>query len=133
MQSLYSELVLDYFYTPRYTPPLANPDYESQLHNTYCADSIYLTFVVNKQMVIQAVGAEVKGCALAHVGASVLAEQIIDRTLSEVKNFQPEQILSTLQLVSISPLRLNCFLLAYRSFQKALCPQAIPSSEKTDG
>lgn len=112
MESLYREAIIDYYKHPRRKGHLENPDVQFHDHNPFCGDQITIELKIEDGKVVDAVF-DGRGCAISQATASMLVEDVIGKTLDEVKALDKEYILEMLG-IEIGPTRLKCALLSLK-------------------
>jgi nitrogen fixation NifU-like protein len=113
MDDLYREIILDHYQNPRNKGILspANIDYEED--NPVCGDHIHLTVQLDEDDRVTAVGWDGEGCAISQASASMLSEQIVGKTMEELRTFSKDDILEMLG-IELGPVRLKCALLSLK-------------------
>lgn len=113
MDDMYREVILDHYKNPRNFGTLdpANISYEDD--NPLCGDKIRIDLRVDENNRIKEVAFSGHGCAISQASASMLTEEILGKTLDEVKQFGKEQILELLG-IELGPVRLKCALLSLK-------------------
>lgn len=113
MYDMYREMILDHAKNPRNHGVLdpANIDFEG--HNPLCGDRLRLTLRVDDDNRITEVGWSGEGCAISQASASLLGEEILGKTLDEVKAISKEQIFEMLG-IPLSMNRIKCALLSLK-------------------
>jgi nitrogen fixation NifU-like protein len=116
---MYRENILDHARNPRH-PGILNPaDVDHEEHNPLCGDRLHLTLQLDDQQRIVNVAWDGEGCAISQATASMLADEILGKTIDEVKAFQREDVL---ELVGF-PLTMNrvkCALLSLKTLMVGL-------------
>lgn len=110
---MYRELILDHYQNPRNWGVLENPDIDYEEDNPLCGDHLRLTVRLDDENRVVAVGWDGEGCAISQASASMLGEEMVGKTLDELKTFSKEDILNLLG-IPISPVRLKCALLSLK-------------------
>lgn len=111
---LYLENIIDHGQNPRNFGPLLNPadiDYEDD--NPFCGDRLHLTAQLDEEGRVKAVSWEGEGCTISQASASMLGEEMIGKTLEELRHIDKQQILDMLG-IQLSPTRLKCALLSLK-------------------
>jgi len=118
MNDLYTEIILDYYKYPRNKGPLPNATTTAEEDNPLCGDkiSMHLKITNNK---IEDIKFEGEGCAISQAAASILTEELKNKTITEVKNLSNEDMINLLN-IPISPGRMKCALLGLQTTKKAL-------------
>ena len=112
MEALYREAILDHYKHPRYKGQLENPDIHYHDHNPFCGDVLTIELKVENDVIVAA-AFDGRGCAISQATASMLMEEIIGKSLAEVKALDKEYILALLG-IEIGPVRLKCALLSLK-------------------
>lgn len=113
MYDMYRELILDHAKNPRHHGVVDPADIDFEGHNPLCGDRLRLTLRVDENNRITDVGWTGQGCAISQASASMLGEEIIGKTLDEVKAINKEQILEMLG-IPLSMNRIKCALLSLK-------------------
>jgi nitrogen fixation NifU-like protein len=106
---LYREAILDYYKHPRHKGHLDAPDIQYHDHNPFCGDEITVELKVENGLVVDA-AFDGHGCAISQATASMLMEEIVGKSLDEIKTIDKKFILDMLG-IEIGPVRLKCALL----------------------
>lgn len=106
---LYREAILDYYKHPRHKGHLDAPDFQYHDHNPFCGDEITVELKVQDGVVVDA-AFDGHGCAISQATASMLMEEVIGKSLDEIKAIDKEYILEMLG-IELGPVRLKCALL----------------------
>jgi len=115
---LYSEIILDYYKNPRNKGPLENANAQSEEYNPSCGDKISVQLKIEDNKIIKA-NFDGVGCAISQAAASMLTEEIIGKTIEEVKAMDTPDIINMLG-IDISPGRIKCALLGLSTIKKAI-------------
>jgi nitrogen fixation protein NifU and related proteins len=113
MYDMYRELILDHAKNPRNHGLLDPADIDFEGHNPLCGDRLHLTLRVDENNRITEVGWDGEGCAISQASASLLGEEVIGKTLDEVKSINKEQIFEMLG-IPLSMNRIKCALLSLK-------------------
>lgn len=122
---LYREFLLEHYQNPANT---GKPDSYSHSHtlvNRSCGDEItvYVSFTNGK---VNDIHYEISGCALSIATSSILSQELVGKSLDEVKILN-ENFLEELLHTKLSINRVKCALLPLRAIQ-----QAIGAADKSD-
>ena len=112
MDALYREAILDHYKHPRRKGHLENPDIHYHDHNPFCGDELTIELKVEDGVVVDA-AFDGRGCAISQATASMLMEEIVGKSLEELKALDKEYILEMLG-IEIGPVRLKCALLSLK-------------------
>lgn len=115
MDALYREAILDHYKYPRHKGHLDSPDITHFDHNPFCGDEITLELKIEDGVVTQA-AFDGRGCAISQASASMMTEEIIGKSLEELKGWGKEEILDLLG-IEIGPVRLKCALLPLKALK----------------
>lgn len=111
---LYLDNIIDHGQNPRnFGPPLEPADIDYADDNPFCGDHLHLTAQLDEEGRIKAVSWEGQGCTISQASASMLGEEMIGKTLEELKNFDKQALLDMLG-IQLSPTRLKCALLSLK-------------------
>ena len=125
---MYREQILDHYRNPRRYGDLSPLTFSHTGENASCGDE--LTFDVrlaNDGETIEAVSFRGDGCAISLASASMLAEQLPGMTLEDVRKLDRDDAIDKLG-VDISPMRIDCAVLAERVIQDGIDEHARHSS-----
>ena len=109
MDDFYRENILDHYKYPRHKGHLTDPDIKFRDVNPYCGDDITFELKLENDKVVE-VAFDGHGCAISMASASMLAEELLGKSLEEVKAMDKAFILDLLG-IPIGPVRLKCALL----------------------
>jgi nitrogen fixation NifU-like protein len=135
LDTLYRDVILDHYRSPRGKKKLETPSVHAEGMNPSCGDELTLDLQVEENL-IRDVHVSCKGCAISVASASMLAETIKGKSLSEVqtllievtKMLKGEQSalpddhgdLDVLSGVQKFPVRIKCALLSWMTLAEAL-------------
>jgi len=111
---LYMENIIDHGQHPRnFGEPLDPADIEYEDDNPFCGDHLHLTLQLDGQDRVKAVSWQGEGCTISQASASMLGEEIIGKTLGELRDLNRQDVLDLLG-IPLSPTRLKCALLSLK-------------------
>jgi nitrogen fixation NifU-like protein len=113
MEDLYRENILDHYQNPRNYGTLDDPDISYEDDNPLCGDVIRIDLRLDGHDRISEVAFSGEGCAISQASASMLTEEILGKTLDEVKQIGKEDMLDMLG-IQLGPVRLKCALLSLK-------------------
>lgn len=113
MEDLYRENILDHYQNPRNYGTLENPDITYEDDNPLCGDVIRIEIKLDDQNRVAQVAFGGEGCAISQASASMLTEEIMGKSLDEVKKISKDDILDMLG-IQLGPVRIKCALLALK-------------------
>jgi nitrogen fixation NifU-like protein len=109
VDNLYRENILDHYGNPRNRGTLENPDISCEWDNPVCGDVVRLDIQLSDGRVSK-VRFSGQGCVISMASASMLTEEILGKTVEELKALQDEDVFRMLG-VTLGPARANCGLL----------------------
>jgi nitrogen fixation protein NifU and related proteins len=110
---MYRENILDHGMHPRNKGILEPADIDHEESNPLCGDRLRLTARVDENGIIQEIGWDGEGCAISQAAASMLGEEIIGKSLDEVKHITRDHILELLG-IPLTINRMKCALLSLK-------------------
>jgi nitrogen fixation NifU-like protein len=111
---LYLDNIIDHGQNPRnFGAPLIPADIDYEDDNPFCGDRLHLTAQLDDTGRVKAVSWEGVGCTISQASASMLGEEIIGKTLDELRALDRQHILDMLG-INLSPTRLKCALLSLK-------------------
>ena len=113
MNDLYRELIIDRYKNPQFRGSLDPHDISFEDDNPLCGDHIRIELRVGEDGRVEEAAFEGHGCAISQASADLLLEDVIGKTLEEVKALTKEDILGMLGL-ELGPVRLKCALLSLK-------------------
>ncbi len=119
MDDFYREFILDHYKRPRNFGTLEDPDITNEEDNPLCGDRIRIDLKLREDRVAD-VRFKGEGCAISQAAASILTERVKGTPLERARNFTKEEMLEALG-VPLSPIRLQCGLLALKVLKDGLC------------
>ena len=111
--SIYREQIIDLYEHPLNFGTLDPNDFSYEEDNPLCGDVIRIDVRLDKQNRITDVKWSGDGCAISQASASLLTEEIMGKTLDEVKAFPKEELLELIG-VPLSMARVKCALLSLK-------------------
>ncbi len=109
MDDLYRELILDHYQHPHHHGEIPDADISYEDSNPLCGDKIRFDIKL-KNGIVQDVKFNGKGCAISQASASMLADELIGKSLEEIKKLDKQFILDLLG-IPLGPTRIKCALL----------------------
>ncbi len=117
--SLYQDEIMDHYRNPRnFGCKDCKSNTTSELHNPSCGDKIEVRMSLENGLV-ENICFEGFGCALSTASASLLTEFVKGKSISEVKQIDPDKVVSILN-IEITPARMKCALLPLEAIQEAI-------------
>lgn len=119
MYDMYRENILDHAQNPRY-PGILNPaDIDHEEHNPLCGDRLHLTLRLDENNRVKAIAWDGEGCAISQATASMLAEEIIGKTVDEVRQLKRDDVLELIGF-PLTINRMKCALLSLKTLMIGL-------------
>ncbi len=112
MEDLYRDNIIDHYQNPRNFGTLEHPDISYEDSNPVCGDEIRMDLRIQDGRVVDA-RFQGHGCSISQASASMLTEDIIGKTLEEVKQIDKQYLLDMLG-IPLGPVRLKCALLSLK-------------------
>lgn len=112
MEDLYRDNIIDHYQNPRNYGTLEHPDISYEDSNPVCGDELRIDLQVKDSKVVDARFSG-HGCSISQASASMLTEEIIGKTLEEVKQIDKQYLLDLLG-IPLGPVRLKCALLSLK-------------------
>jgi nitrogen fixation NifU-like protein len=109
---IYRQLILEHYKHPANRGSLANATISHEEDNPLCGDKIRIDLLVEND-VVKAAKFNGQGCAISQASADMLLDEIIGKTLDEVRHFDKQTILDLIG-ISLTPARLKCALLSLK-------------------
>ena len=117
MDDLYRELILDHYQHPHNHGELVDADISFEDSNPLCGDKIRFEIKL-KDNVVQEVRFNGKGCAISQASASMLSDELIGKSLDEIRKMNKQFILDMLG-IPLGPTRIKCALLPLKVVKAA--------------
>lgn len=128
---IYRQNILDHYQTPRNFGTLEHPEISAEDSNPLCGDKIRIDLRIKDGMV-QDVKFSGKGCAISLAAASMLTEEVLGKSLEEVKRIGKDEVLEMLG-IELGPVRLKCALLALKTLKVGVYGiQGAPLEDRED-
>lgn len=135
-EDLYRDVILDHFKNPRNKGALEDFDIKTSGVNPFCGDEVVITLKIGDSA-IKNLKILAHGCAISSASASMMAETLEGKTLSQVRQwiqFFREKLLNNkqdawpedladfeaLEGVKNYPIRIKCAVLAWNTLVEAL-------------
>ena len=115
LDDLYRQNILDHYQNPRNWGTLDNPDVSAEDSNPLCGDRIRMDLKI-KDGRVEDVKFSGEGCSISRAAASMLSDEVMGKTLEEVKAMNRDDVLELLG-IEFGPVRLKCALLALKTLK----------------
>jgi nitrogen fixation NifU-like protein len=139
LEDLYQEIILDHYKKPRHPGRLEGAQVEVRHYNPVCGDELTVGLRVEGDR-IAGIAVDALGCSISQASASVMTEQVLDRTIPEVletaevfrrmmhaEGEADEDVLGdgiAFQGVARYPVRVKCALLGWMALKDAVARAA---------
>jgi nitrogen fixation NifU-like protein len=115
---LYAEDILDHYRNPRHHGHLEHPTLAYHDTNPFCGDEITIELRIEDDRVAD-VAFSGKGCAISQASASMLTEEIVGKSLEELKGWNKDSVLEMVG-IPLGPVRVKCALLPLKVLKAAV-------------
>lgn len=116
---LYREEILDHYRSSSHRGRLDAPDFSAELDNPLCGDHIHMELQTDDEGRIKCIRFDGHGCAISQAATSMLAEEVEGMTLKEARQISSEDVVRLIG-VPLTPTRMKCGLLGWRTLQHAI-------------
>jgi nitrogen fixation protein NifU and related proteins len=110
MDDLYREVIIEHYKNPGYRGELDPHDISFEDENPLCGDHIRVDLRLDENGRVREAAFSGHGCAISQASADLLMEDIIGKTLDEVKTYTKTNVTDLLG-IEMGPVRLKCALL----------------------
>lgn len=118
-EELYQEHILDHYEDPFHRGHLSHPTHAHEDNNPLCGDVVRIELELGDDGKIRDGYFTGQGCVISQASASMLLEQMVGKTLDEVKQFSATDMLD-LYGARLTPNRQKCCLLSWKVLQSAV-------------
>lgn len=115
---LYADEILDHYKHPRHFGHLEEPTMVYHDRNPLCGDEITLELKIEDGKVVD-MAFTGHGCAISRAAASMMSEEIIGKTLEELRLYDKDSVLDLLG-IEVGPVRIKCALLPLKAMKAAV-------------
>lgn len=109
MDDLYREIILDHYQHPHNHGTIEGADISYEDTNPLCGDKIRIDMKV-KDGIVEDVKFSGKGCAISQASASMLTDEILGKSLEEIKLLDKQAVFDLVG-IPLGPSRVKCALL----------------------
>jgi nitrogen fixation NifU-like protein len=138
LDGLYGDMILDHYRSPRHRAPVQDADVEAEEFNPFCGDRVILQLKLDDEERVVRVAAHSEGCSIIQATASMMAEALQGKSLSELDDLSehfrsmmqgqplPERVdeelakLKSLTVVRRYPVRIKCALLPWTALEEGI-------------
>jgi nitrogen fixation protein NifU and related proteins len=130
-EDIYQEHILDHYEDPYHRGHCERATHAHEDDNPLCGDVIHVELEIDEHQRIRSAWFDGEGCCISQASASMLMERIEGRTVDQVKQFTPQEMLELFG-ARLTPNRQKCCLLSWRVVQTAV-HSPIGASDSTPG
>lgn len=113
MNDFYRENILDHGMNPRNRGVLDPATIDVEASNPLCGDHLRLTLRLDEHNRVTELAWDGKGCAISQAAASMLGEEILGKTLAEIRQIDKQDVFDMLG-IPLSMNRVKCGLLSLK-------------------
>lgn len=113
MDDLYREVIIERYKKPLYRGELDPHDITFEDENPLCGDHLRIDLRVDQNEVITEAAFSGHGCAISQASADLLLEDIVGKSLEDVRQITKADLLELLG-IELGPVRLKCALLSLK-------------------
>lgn len=118
MDDLYRSELMEIYKDPIHRGHLADPSVVLEKHNAFCGDHLHLNLKI-KNNIIEDAKFEGSLCFVSIIGAEFLIEEIIGKSIEEIKKIDQKKLLELIDL-NLSTSRIACATLTLKALQEAI-------------
>jgi len=117
-EGIYRENILDHYKNPHNKGTLENPDIKFTENNPLCGDVITVNLKINNHKV-EDIKFSGLGCAISQAATSMLTDEVVGKSLEEVKNIKRDVIIDLLG-IDVGPVRTKCAVLGLVAIKEGI-------------
>ena len=117
-EGMYRENILDHYKNPHNKGEIENADIKFTENNPLCGDVITINLKLNDHKVDD-VKFSGLGCAISQAATSMLTDEVIGKTLEDVKNIKREDVVNLLG-IDVGPVRIKCAVLGLVAIKEGI-------------
>lgn len=129
MDDLYRQLIIERYKYPQYRGTLLPNDISFEDDNPLCGDHLRVDMRVNEDNIITEASFIGEGCSISQAAADLMVENIIGKSVEEVKALTKQDVLDLLG-IELGPVRLKCALLSLKVIKGGV--YGLKKGERTD-
>lgn len=119
--NIYQQQILDHYHNPRHSGKLEDYSHSFKLENLSCGDTITVYLQVVEDKIVK-MGYDAEGCAISIASASMLSEEIIGKSITDIEKMTTDDMMELLG-IELTPSRIKCADLALQATKKAASKQ----------
>ncbi len=113
MDNLSREIIIDRYKNPHYRGEIHDHDISYEDDNPLCGDHIQVDIKLDDKNIVSQAVFSGRGCSISQASADLLMEDIIGKSIEEVKAMTKDDVLDLLG-IELGPVRLKCALLSLK-------------------
>ena len=117
-EGMYRENILDHYKNPHNKGNIENAEIKFTENNPLCGDVITVNLKLNDHKVEEVKFSGV-GCAISQAATSMLTDEVIGKSLEEVKNIKREDVVNLLG-IDVGPVRTKCAVLGLVAIKEGI-------------
>jgi nitrogen fixation NifU-like protein len=129
-EELYQEHILDHYEDPFHRGQLPGATHSHEDNNPLCGDVVRVELQLDRQGTIKDAYFNGQGCVISQASASMLLENMLGKSVEDVKKFSAEDMLK-LYGARLTPNRQKCCLLSWKVLQSAVHSPINPNDNGT--
>ncbi len=118
-EELYQEHILDHYEDPFHRGQLPSATHAHEDNNPLCGDVVRVELQLDREGTIKDAYFSGQGCVISQASASMLLENMLGKSVDDVKKFSAEHMLK-LYGARLTPNRQKCCLLSWKVLQSAV-------------
>jgi nitrogen fixation protein NifU and related proteins len=132
MEDLYREVIIEHYKNPGFRGKLDPHDISFEDENPLCGDQIRIDLRVGADGKVTEAAFSGHGCAISQASADLLLENVVGKTVDEVKALTKQDILDLLG-IELGPVRLKCALLPLKVLKAGAYGMSQASDDLVEG
>jgi nitrogen fixation NifU-like protein len=113
MDDFYRELIIDRYKNPHFKGELIPNDISFEDDNPLCGDRVRIDIRIDESGKVSEAAFNGEGCAISQAAADLLLEEIIGKSIEDLKTVTKEDVLDLLG-IDLGPVRMKCALLSLK-------------------
>jgi len=118
-EEIYQDHILDHYEDPFHRGRLDGATHAHEAKNPLCGDVVRIELDVDREGKMRNLYFDGQGCVISQASASMLLEEMLGKSVDDVKQFSAEDMLK-LYGPRLTPNRQKCCLLSWKVLQEAL-------------
>jgi SUF system NifU family Fe-S assembly protein len=118
LENVFGKKILDHYKNPRHKGKMKKVAFEASATNPVCGDCTYMQFDI-KDGVIKDAMFDSLGCAVSIAAADILADEVIGKSVAEVKKLSREDLLGLLD-TQLTEHKMECAGMSVDALKRAI-------------